>query len=257
MCYTDTKTTDVCMTNNDALAQFDEQHNQKFEKVQQHYYAFLNNNDEIPEDVRDCFFELSLSKAVRDNDCAAVTKNLLRVSTIQHSDFKQAVLRDYFEVFCILMGRADRDGADEVLTGLHAACEAGSQRFVDFALPLYLKANTPHKLTECVLAAGKGRHFDIVKQLIPYAFPAERETKNVHCLVLALIDGNYELSQLLYPHSNIEGVVKRLDSVGDYENAPQGLQWIDSQRMRLKLKHSVDDVSVPTQYPTQERTRKI
>lgn len=241
------------MTNNDALAQFDEQHNQKFEKAQQHYYAFLNNNDDIPEDVRDCFFELSLSKAVRDNDCAAVIKNLLRVSKIQSLDFKQAVLRDHFEVFCILMERAKRYSFDEVFMGLHAACEAGSQKFVDFSLPLYLEEANPHKLAECVLDAGKGLHFDIVKQLIPHAFPAERKTKNFHVLVLALTYGNYELSQLLYPHSNIEEAVKRLERLGDYENAPQGLQWIDSQRMRLKLERSVDDVPVPTQ----ERTRKI
>lgn len=240
---------DICMNNNDTLAQFDEQHNEKFENIKNEYHELLDQGEEIPTWLRDRFFTLSVFKAVRENDCEALRQHLMRVNKITHFDFQQAVLRDHFDVFCILIERAHQYSFDEVLVGLHAACGAGQKIYVDFALPFYLQANQPKNLSECLLAAGKGQHFDIVDQLIPYAF----QEKTVYCLLSALMDENYELARMIYPHSDIAGVVHRLEHLGDQRNAPQGLQWIDSQQMSLKLKHSVEHIVSEGQ----QRLRKL
>lgn len=239
------------MNSTDAsLELFDRMQYFKFKEVEQKYHELLNKNGGTPEGLRDHFFELCLSKAVRENDCAALPKHLLRVRAIRDVDFKQAVLRGHFDAFCILMDHAQRYGSDGVLMGLHAACAVGKQPFVDYALPLYLENHKPGRLADCVLAAGNGKYFDIVNQLIPYAFSNNTES---YCLVSALINENYELARLVYPYSDVDKAVSRLLKLGDERNAPQGLQWIDSQKVGLKLKRSVEDL--PPQ--TQERTRKI
>lgn len=229
------------------LEQFDQQQNAEFERIAQKYHEFLHTDSGAPEWLRTQFFEQSVSKAVRENDGVALQKHLVRVEHVKLQDFQQAVARAHFDVFCLLIQRAQYYGSDGVLEGLHAACVGGKQQFVNVALPIYLKNNSPHELMKCLMAAGKGHHFDIVNQLIPHAFV---KNSSMYCLLGALVDENYELARLVYPHADVEETVCRLKKMGDQRTAHQGLQWIADQRVEQKLKYLVESQH-------HERTRKM